>query len=328
MFGSNKKYSTPALAGALEPASQKVIEQKLAEKKAADEVARQSKIASVKDSPTSHFVEIFDRLCYDATSVTSKIELRDQSHQLTYYAMIDAMDNCRRVFLEIDRSLLDDKDCLLIWKYSQSSLEWLVRWYMVMTLDGNFGTVTNYASTATMDGKSLTLFGHLKNIYTSLLLIRANQHTIKLDSAPRIEVASSGTSILSFPSLNLADEELKTSVRRLENLWSQARAKSNSEEDEYFLDEVVKTYLPDAWKLYQAFQYSPAEARHEAGQMLAEQLQLIESQIVTILKSHLSHDLSEMKLHTEFLKARTLSQSSSMSEEPQRAIEFATMESK
>ena len=102
------------------------------------------------------------------------------------------------------------------------------------------------------------------------------------------------------------DSELSLTANRLEKLWMQASANSNTVEDEYFLEQVKESYLPEAWELYKTVQFAPEAIKTQAQNVLLKQFDVIEKHILGILEVHLNYSIDAMRSQLRFLENKTV----------------------
>jgi len=110
---------------------------------------------------------------------------------------------------------------------------------------------------------------------------------------------------VSFPRFKSDSDIINVSLSHLETLWSDAYGRENAIEDEHFLEQIIRIYLPTSWKLYGDFLYASDDIRELAQQTLLEQLDLLTTRVSMILDAHARRSLQELRAHTGFLKEQT-----------------------
>lgn len=103
----------------------------------------------------------------------------------------------------------------------------------------------------------------------------------------------------------IGDEILTAALTKLQGDWEMAYALPLEAEDEFTIEQIVLSYLPDALTLYERFRRrTGALASEKAKALLLEQLQLIHKQVQFVLEQHTDDSFSMMEAHTNFLKAK------------------------
>jgi hypothetical protein len=111
----------------------------------------------------------------------------------------------------------------------------------------------------------------------------------------------------SFPDISTynEDEELFTALTELKDDWKTASTIPLSTEDEFTIDQVASSYLPDALQFHTTFRLRTGPlAKERARELLLEQVQLIHKQVTFVLEQHTDESFSKMEAHTSFLKAK------------------------
>lgn len=110
-----------------------------------------------------------------------------------------------------------------------------------------------------------------------------------------------------FPDISqyAADGYLTAELTKLQEDWETAHSLPLEAEDEFTVEQVALSYLPDALTLYERFRRRTGELAAEKAQaLLLEQLQLIHKQVQFVLEQHTDDSFSMMEAHTNFLKAK------------------------
>lgn len=108
-----------------------------------------------------------------------------------------------------------------------------------------------------------------------------------------------------FPSLKAESDDVNFGLITLEELWKEANRKENSVEDEFFLEQLVKDYLPNAWRLYGEFLYASDVIRKQAEVSFLEQLSLLQGRVQSIINTHAERSLAALRANASFLRDQT-----------------------
>lgn len=103
----------------------------------------------------------------------------------------------------------------------------------------------------------------------------------------------------------LRDNDFSKQFRRLDELVKRINSNSaNTVEDTYFLEQVVKEYIPGAISLYALFLDADAARKSKARDNLKEQFDLIEDKLMDMASKVLDRDLAQFETKTSFLRAK------------------------
>lgn len=123
--------------------------------------------------------------------------------------------------------------------------------------------------------------------------------------------------------IEIKDSALRERLEAIKELWIALVNEPNSDDDSHFLEEIRNSYLPNALNLYAKFKNANAAQLEKANVVLGEQFKAIEEHLERIQNDQLEQTLTQMKLHANFLKART----ESVTSNAPKGIDFAMMES-
>lgn len=102
-----------------------------------------------------------------------------------------------------------------------------------------------------------------------------------------------------------ANDELYVALEILEKDWDKAAALPLSAEDDYVIERVGNSYLPDALLLFDRFSNRTGSTNSEkAISIVKEQVKLIHQQVLFVLEQHEEDSFDLMETHTEFLKMK------------------------
>jgi hypothetical protein len=113
-----------------------------------------------------------------------------------------------------------------------------------------------------------------------------------------------------FPNLETyrSNEELYASLKALQEDWDKAAALPLSAEDDYVIERVGNSYLPDALLLFDRFCHRTGSTNSgKAITIVKEQVSLIHQQVMFVLEQHEEDSFDLMETHTEFLKMKNSS---------------------
>jgi len=109
-----------------------------------------------------------------------------------------------------------------------------------------------------------------------------------------------------FPTFLTADSGVEKMIMVLEQHWTSAMNQKNTVENEFFLEQVASTYLPDSFKLYESFTHAGDDMRNQAFKIFKQQIGLINNQIQTIIDSNVKQSLIELNNQTTFLESKVM----------------------
>jgi hypothetical protein len=112
---------------------------------------------------------------------------------------------------------------------------------------------------------------------------------------------------IAFPDISMYSEleELSAELEALKLDWEHAHSLPMETEDEFTIEQVALSYLPDALVLFERFRRrTKDETNHRAKDLLLEQVKLIRKQVTFVLEQHTEDSFSQMEAHMNFLKAK------------------------
>jgi len=134
----------------------------------------------------------------------------------------------------------------------------------------------------------------------ALAAIESNPQMKQIESFSQNIVAE-----LAFPELSSTSKKIAAKLEILKKRWEKSLAGNNTPEDEHFLEQVVKLYLPNAWALYADFEMVSAESRAAVEAVLIEQLDIMVSRLEALLETRSAYSLAALKAQTEILREQT-----------------------
>jgi hypothetical protein len=122
-----------------------------------------------------------------------------------------------------------------------------------------------------------------------------------------LEIVSNNPKTKDFPNIDdyKENEELYSSLEKLKQDWDKASELPLSAEDDYVVERVGNSYLPDALLLFDRFSNRTGSANNQkALSIVKEQVKLIHQQVLFVLEQHEEDSFDLMETHTEFLKMK------------------------
>lgn len=122
-----------------------------------------------------------------------------------------------------------------------------------------------------------------------------------------LETVSNNPTAKDFPDIEeyRSNEELYSSLVELEKDWDKAASLPLAAEDDYVIERVGNSYLPDALLLFDRFSNRTGSVNNQkALSIVREQVQLIHQQVLFVLEQHEEDSFDLMETHTEFLKMK------------------------
>jgi len=286
MFGFSKKTPAPVEASAAQ------IEQ--AQQRQAAENYHIEYIRNVENK--QEMFEIFSH-AEDQFKYIAKQKNRKSKGAL------EALQQVKTAWFRIDITVATDEQCLKMFQILGQVTNTANVYEQQFIASPDTAYVGGYAN-----GRSYTsMRSWLSDIHKSITAIEMSQRTSKYAplATPSITALTAASPLL-FPTyLHLSNDAVKVEIRELEELWILVHGKdSNLIEDEYFIEQVANSYLPDAFKIYETFQRSTAELRNAADANLIEQVRLLRMELQRIYDIHSSKNLAMMNTQLDFLRNR------------------------
>lgn len=255
-------------------------------------IQRAQQVQWMRSKTATDFIELFNTFEQQVKSVVGEPSELEGDYKRTYRASLDGLAQIRKAFFEIDRGLLNEHQLISLYGLLSQVLPNAISNLQKHSIEGSIYRAWEY------DGAK----EYFSNAFTSLIAVRNSQIGINPTVLPKTEIT--GDTV--FPAYEIADSSITEPLARIGKLWRQASEKKNTVENEYFLEQVVSSYLPEAYRLYSTFQLAPAELQESAATIFVEQLELIERHLVHILRTYMEQNLVAMQNHMDFLKQKTL----------------------
>lgn len=122
-----------------------------------------------------------------------------------------------------------------------------------------------------------------------------------------IEIIDTNPADKEFPNLESYKDnvELYASLQALQKDWEKAATLPLSAEDDFVIERVGNSYLPDALLLFDRFSHrTGSTSSGKAASIVKEQVELIHQQVLFVLEQHEEDSFDLMETHTEFLKMK------------------------
>lgn len=131
-------------------------------------------------------------------------------------------------------------------------------------------------------------------------------HAHMKELKPLRQIAPAGTS-LTFPAFTYPNEKLKAQLVSLSQQWRKRAGQQLSVEDRYFVDAMVKSYLPDSIALLSSLREDPKLSK-QAEAMFMQQVQMLHERLAAIEDHSGAKQLEAMEVHSAFLKERLVAE--------------------
>lgn len=133
-----------------------------------------------------------------------------------------------------------------------------------------------------------------------------NVMNVHVDHFPR-KVAPSRQQNIENPSQEptaLKDKDAQKALSDVNSLLKTVNKYTTTTEDQFLLQQIASSYLPEAVKLYQGLSNSPKNMQQEVKNIFLKQLAIITVQLESIHDTGAQQQLSKMKAHLEFLETK------------------------
>jgi len=283
-----------------------------AEKQIEKEQNDLKKINLIKTRPDSFFLEHFELIQSKLNVKSSYVENMFPEYKGYYIQVIEGFAAIESTFMDIDRKELNQSHALHL--------------YDMLFVTGMMSIVNHYSSYLASGDMKTAFKGNIKKTngdegtwapiegqITFYLKQFNSVHDINLMNS-RIRAGVPESSLRAKIKNAALDKRLSAIIV----LQQELSKKENADDHAHFLEEVEKSYLPDALSMYAQFAGADEDKVKAADEILSDQFSLIEGHLNVIRNSHLEQALSEMRMHTSFLRARTET-------EPQKVIDFAKL---
>lgn len=141
----------------------------------------------------------------------------------------------------------------------------------------------------------------VNNMLAEITLLPTRRSILNLDTP------SNNPKSKEFPDITFykENEELYPSLEKLEKDWDKASELPLSAEDDYVIERIGNSYLPDALLLFDRFSTRTGSTNNQkALAIVKEQVNLIHQQVLFVLEQHEEDSFDLMETHTEFLKMK------------------------
>jgi len=245
--------------------------------------------------PLTEILNTFDALEEKMKGVVSG-KYRNDSDARAHAKALIAFNSIKKEFLEIDRHSLYNKDAADMYDVLKYDLPKAVNVFQQCCL-----MVTIHETWYEMLQGSTHIYAVFQKVLIRITNVHLREQAAGFDKASRVTKTQEG----GFPQFKSDNTEIMEKLHELEKLWQEAFTQTNTVENEYFLEQTVLSYLPEAWNLYETFKNASEKTRKNAESILIEQLELITEHIAGILETLAEQSLAAMRSQTDFLKAKT-----------------------
>lgn len=168
---------------------------------------------------------------------------------------------------------------------------------MARELEIKIGQKNWYDETKILDDMVIAV----NNMLAEITLLPTRRSILNLDTPSNTQKSKEFPDISSYKH----NEELYALLENLEKDWDKASELPLSAEDDYVIERVGNSYLPDALLLFDRFSTRTGSANNQkALSIVKEQIQLIHQQVLFVLEQHEEDSFDLMETHTEFLKMK------------------------
>lgn len=117
-----------------------------------------------------------------------------------------------------------------------------------------------------------------------------------------------------FPQTSFADvdKDLQKKVAAVQRLWEIAIEQKSDADNEFFLEQVVLSYLPESYHLYLNFTHATIDMRKQAKKIFMDQLKMIETKIQSIIDYNAANSITALASQSNFLKEKLEKKDSSL----------------
>lgn len=263
------------------------------DKNLVNEEYRIRKIAWVKTVKTESILEAFQGFQEDILSTQEHVLHSHKSAGKKFMISLSStLEALQANVLKIDRNLLNDQNAEYFFEIIQRELPWAISEYQKIV----FGKEIYYP----MVWESFSSI-FLKTPLEKLGVMRTQQATMQA----LLDVDPAKKEIKHFPKMSSNNQNVTASLQKVENLWSQNKTGKHSVEDEYFLEQTVTSYVPEAWRMFITFQNAPKEIQTKATEVFLKQMDLIQNQLYQILQRNMELNLSTMQAQFDFLEQKS-----------------------
>lgn len=257
---------------------------------------QERKSSWLKAASNAELLDTFSKLELTVKGVTQNVKNLGAEESEAWQKAQDGLAQIHRFWFDIDRNLLTEEQAVKMFDIINTQLPRHIGGYAADSL--NLGMTRAWAGY-----RDFGLSCRFNEILISISNIR-NMQTAGL-AVKNIPVSAGEVVVIMFPKFSTDNKNISSTLFRTSELWRQASERKNSIEDEYFLEQVASSYLPEAWKLFETFRFAPDESKTAAEKIFMEQLGLIENHIVYILKNAMAQSLVAMRSQVGFLKVKT-----------------------
>jgi hypothetical protein len=262
----------------------------------AAEVRSQAMVNWLINTPISETSAIFATMAEEVTSFVRDVTTLGSGALRYQNLMIDHIGAIRRYWMQIDKQKLTNAQVQTMYTYLDETLPKTIKQYIDIAHKENISYAYELPDKGEPSVKQV-----LADVIIELHNIKASQNRLGL---PLQETITRSGETHSFPKFHTVNLEINQKLEHFEELWKLAYSKSNSVEEEYFLEEITTNYLPEAWKMFSLFRLAKKEYSVQAEKLFAEQITLLHSKVQSILDSSFAASLLAMSAQNEFLKAK------------------------
>lgn len=103
---------------------------------------------------------------------------------------------------------------------------------------------------------------------------------------------------------SVGTKESDEKLVKVKALAAEAYRLATSVEDRFFAEQAANSYIPDSVRMLSGLINAPDDMKTEANELFLKQLEIVETQLNSVVRRSASNSLSAMKAHTEFLESK------------------------
>lgn len=269
---------------------------------AANNVVRQTatleelKTQELQSHPHSYYLDTFDKLRKElyAAFAPKDVKQLSSSDRNDFEKLVGYFDLIRKIWLSIDRTRITPAIGKTLYNTLHVDLTGIVNAFHYEVVNGE--DVGWAAEMVEMEVSQLC------RQMNDLVRDAANSRVTIQPSNPEIP-APAANIVAGFPIFEAEDdEELQDSYNRIQELWVRLKERNNIIDDEFFLEQAAKQYVPDVLAIYNSFNHAGVKEKKAARDLLLEHFQTIELKMLEIATHNMRTNLKELRTQVVFMK--------------------------
>jgi len=255
-----------------------------------------TKLAWIQRQPETHFLTTFDSFRTDLINAILPLKYSELGlfEGEEFNKVLNYLSLARQTFLKIERQYMNQDEGYQLYNLLYASLPATIRKFRKDFID------YDQDIDSACDGMEIVFiraYELINSIATNNVHHRARIGEIPLASSLEDE----GDETLKLPIFTSENQKLQLAFEQLQTIWSQAYARKHIVENEFFIEQVAKSYLPEALNLYSSFATAPKAQKDAADKILLNSFIALETKIFQILAQVMESNLAELQAHDSFL---------------------------